>query len=56
MHPSATWADVLLKRGQALQDVLEAARAPKVAVIPTEDAPKSRRKASKPKAKAKRRR
>jgi hypothetical protein len=45
---------VLLKRGQALQDALDAARAPKVAVIPTEDAPRPRRKARKPK-KAKRR-
>jgi hypothetical protein len=47
---------VLLKRGQALQDALEAARAPKVAVIPTEDAPKPRRKAGKAKAKRKARR
>ena len=47
---------MLLKRGQALQERLDAARAPKVAVIPTEDAPKPRRKAGKPKAKAKRRR
>jgi hypothetical protein len=46
---------VLLKRGQALQERLDAARALKVAVIPTEDAPKPRRKASK-KAKPKRRR
>jgi hypothetical protein len=48
---------VLLKRGQAMLDSLQAARArpPEVAVIPTEGAPKPRRKASKPKAKAKRR-
>ena len=56
MHPSATWADVLLKRGQALLEALEAARAPKVAVLPTEDAPKPRKNASKRKAKRKRRR
>ena len=55
MHPTATWADVLLKRGQAALDTLEAARAPKVAVIPTEDAPRPRRKPAK-KAKARRRR
>jgi hypothetical protein len=58
VHPSATWADVLLKRGQSLLETLEAARsrAPQVAVLPTEDAPKPRPKARKPKAKAKRRR
>jgi hypothetical protein len=58
VHPSATWADVLLKRGQSLLETLEAARsrAPQVAVLPTEDAPKPRKNASKRKAKPKRRR
>ncbi len=55
MHSTATWADVLLRRGQAALDTLEAARAPRVAVIPTEDAPRPRRKPAKRKAKPKRR-
>jgi hypothetical protein len=58
VHPSATWADVPLKRGQSVLESLDAARSRglEVAVIPTADAPKPRRKARKPKAKRRTRR
>ena len=57
MNPFAAWTDVLLKSGKAALDSLqESNRArPKVAVLPTPDAPQPRapQKPRKPQAKAK---
>ncbi len=59
MNPFALWAEIWLKSGQAMLDSLQRssikAPAPKVAVIPAEDAPKpaARKKARKPRVNAK---
>lgn len=56
MNPFALWTDILLKSGKAVLESMQeaAARAerPRVAVVPTADAPPPTRPRAKPKRKA----